>query len=270
MDLSPLLGQLLHNLWFLLPLLLLAALVKSTWFKGMMGEAIVNLSARYLLNRDEYHLIKNVTLPVEDGTTQIDHIIVSRFGIFVIETKNMKGWIFGDARQKTWTQKIYKHTTKFQNPLHQNYKHVKALEARLELDSACLHSLIVFVGDSTFKTKMPDNVTQEGGYIRYIKSKTQPLLDTQQVAAVMEQIQTGRRPASIKTHVEHIKHVKAIVAGKSAQSRCPKCGSDLILRTVKSGAKAGSQFMGCTTFPSCRYVEKLSPHTPAASTTPFS
>ena len=43
----------------------------------------------------------------------------------------MKGWIFGLANQKTWTQKIYKHTNKFQNPLHQNYKHVKTLEAQL-------------------------------------------------------------------------------------------------------------------------------------------
>ncbi|MEB0012277.1 NERD domain-containing protein [Glaciimonas sp. Gout2] len=257
MDFTPILGQVFHSFWYLIPLLLIAAVVKSPWFKGVMGEAIVNISAKYFLNREDYHLIKNVTLPVEDGTTQIDHIIVSRFGIFVIETKNMKGWIFGDAKQKTWTQKIYKHTTKFQNPLHQNYKHVKALETLLELDSSLIHSVIVFVGDSTFKTPMPENVTQAGGYIKHIKSMNQQVLDTRQVADAIERIRSGRKSASFKTSREHVKHVKSIVTEKANSNACPKCGSLLILRTVKSGVNAGSQFKGCTKFPACRYTTKF-------------
>ena len=223
--LTPLLGQVVRIIWYLIPLLVIATVVKSAWFKGMIGEAMVNISARFLLDREKYHLIKNVTLPVDDGTTQIDHIIVSKFGIFVIETKNMTGWIFGGANQKTWTQKIYKHTLKFQNPLHQNYKHTKALEAMLGLDGSVIHSVIVFVGDSTFKTQMPENVTEAGGYIRYIKSRTQVVLNDQQIKSTIECIRTGRRPASLKTHFEHVKHVKSIVAEKVNQSVCPKCGS---------------------------------------------
>jgi len=88
-------GQILSNIftsfWWFLPLFVLAALLKSSWFKGLIGEAMVNMAAKLFLNKSDYHLIKNVTLPTESGTTQIDHIIVSRFGIFVIETKNMKG-----------------------------------------------------------------------------------------------------------------------------------------------------------------------------------
>ncbi len=90
-----------------------------------MGEAFVNSAIKRKLDKTKYHLIKDVTLPTVDGTTQVDHIIVSKFCIFVIETKNMKGWIFGGERQKTWTQSIYKNKNKFQNPLHQNYKHIK-------------------------------------------------------------------------------------------------------------------------------------------------
>ncbi|MDZ7854092.1 MAG: nuclease-related domain-containing protein [Halomonas sp.] len=77
---------------------------------------------------ETYKPIHNVTLPTPDGSTQIDHIFVSRFGIFVVETKNMKGWIFGDKDQAQWTQKIYRKSFRFQNPLRQNYKHVKSLE----------------------------------------------------------------------------------------------------------------------------------------------
>ena len=65
---------------------------------------------KYLLTtfpEAEYHLMNNITLPFKDGTTQIDHILVSRYGIFVIETKHYKGWIFGDENSKNWTQVLY-------------------------------------------------------------------------------------------------------------------------------------------------------------------
>jgi len=71
-----------------------------------------------------------------------------------------------------WTQQIFKSKHTFQNPLHQNYKHTKTLESILGVESDKLFSVVVFVGDSTFKTTMPENVTYAGGYISFIKSKT--------------------------------------------------------------------------------------------------
>ena len=228
-----------------------------------MGEAIVNLSARLFLDKSEYHLIKNVTIPTEDGTTQIDHIIVSRFGVFVVETKNMKGWILGDERQKMWTQQIYKSKHKFQNPLHQNYKHTKTLEAALGLSADKLISVVVFVGDSTFKTQMPANVTYGGGYIRFIKSHTQAVLSEAEMQQIIGQIAEGRLKPSIKTHVQHARHVKEIVAAKQAEQQktaiksCPQCGSAMELRTAVMGTTAGKKFWGCTTFPRCRAIAAL-------------
>jgi len=84
---------------YLFPLLALIAFLKSPFFKGLFGEFFVNLLAKFFLDKNVYHLVKNVTLPAEDGTTQIDHIIVSRYGIFVVETKNLKGRIFGSENQ---------------------------------------------------------------------------------------------------------------------------------------------------------------------------
>ncbi len=106
----------LSQLGYLLPLLLIATLIKTPWFKGVIGEGLLNISIRLFLDKREYRLLKNVTLPTEDGTTQIDHIIVSRFGVFVIETKNMRGWIFGNPAHKSWTQQIYRRRHSFQNP----------------------------------------------------------------------------------------------------------------------------------------------------------
>ena len=94
-------------------IVLIFIFIKTPFGKGLIGEGLVNITINFRLDRQEYHLFKNVTLPTEKGTTQIDHIIVSKYGIFVIETKNMKGWIFGDIHQKTWTQKIYQYSTFF-------------------------------------------------------------------------------------------------------------------------------------------------------------
>ena len=149
MDVTSLLAPLLTKLWFVFPLLLLAAIVKSPWFKGMVGEWFLNLCLGLFLDKREYHLLKDVTLPISQGTTQIDHVIVSRFGLFVIETKNMKGWIFGNPAHKSWTQQIYRRRHHFQNPLHQNHLHVMTLKALLGLADQQLHSVIYFIGDCT-------------------------------------------------------------------------------------------------------------------------
>ena len=68
-------------LCFLIPLVILTGILKSPRFKGVFGEFKINMAARLFLPKDEYHLIKDVTLATEDGTTQIDHIVVSRFEI---------------------------------------------------------------------------------------------------------------------------------------------------------------------------------------------
>ncbi|MFQ3291574.1 NERD domain-containing protein [Reinekea sp.] len=260
MDYSPIIDQFIGSLWYLLPIFVLAGILKSSWFKGVVGEFKVNLLLKLFLSKEKYHLIKNATIPTADGTTQIDHIVVSTYGIFVVETKNMKGWIFGSQNQKQWTQKIFKRSYKFQNPLHQNYKHTKTLEDCLGIDPESIFSVIVFIGDSTFKTKVPKNVTYAGGCIRYIKSLKDERLSHQEVLEVIEKIESGRLQRGLKTNIRHTAHVKAIVEAKESdlsESLCPKCGSEMLLKVAKKGSNAGDQFWGCSTFPKCRAIVKV-------------
>src|SRR5215472_4495762 len=142
-------------LWFL-PLLIVVAILKSPGFKGARGERRVKRLIERRLNPSIYREFSNVTVPINGGTTQIDHIYVCPFGVLVIETKNMSGWIFGGKNQAQWTQTIYRNKVRFQNPLRQNYLHIKALQPLLGLPTACFKSIIVFAGDCTFKTAMPD------------------------------------------------------------------------------------------------------------------
>ncbi|WP_150910428.1 nuclease-related domain-containing protein [Marinobacter halotolerans] len=211
MDLS-LVHNLIANFWYLLPLALMVAVIRSPWFKGKFGEFLVNFSAKWFLDQSRYHLIKNVTLPTEDGTTQIDHVLVSEFGVFVVETKNMKGWIFGGPQQRFWTQKIYRSNHRFQNPLHQNYKHVKTLQTLVGLGDHQMRSVVVFVGDSTFKTPMPENVTEGLGYVRYVKAHRELVLSRAQVDEVRKKVAAGRLKDSFSTDRAHIRHLKEAVA----------------------------------------------------------
>lgn len=250
------LQPLLDTLKWLIPAMLLIGLLKTPWFKGWFGERLVRVFAHYQLDRQIYHRLHDVTLPTPDGTTQIDHVFLSPYGIFVLETKNMSGWIFGGEQQAQWTQQIYKQRFKFQNPLRQNYKHLKALESALGVASEHLHSVIAFVGGATLKTPMPANVTQGIGFIRYIKSFQQQVFSEAEVNAMQRALQTGRLAPTLATQREHVQNLKRR-SDPAAERQCPKCGSALQIRTVKSGPKAGQQFWGCSAFPKCRTIQNM-------------
>jgi len=131
-----------------------------------------------------------------------------------------------------------------------------ALEATLGVNPKHLHSVITFVGGSTFKTAKPDNVTQGIGFIGYIKSFRQPVFAEFEVDAMLQALQTGRRAPTIATQREHVQNLKRR-NDPTAERQCPKCGSALVIRTTKSGPKAGQQFWGCSTFPKCRTMQSI-------------
>lgn len=251
MNFTPIIRQAIEPMLWLLPIIILFALLRTPSVKGYLGELWVRVAARLRLDRRVYRAVHDVTLPTPDGTTQIDHVFVSPYGIFVVETKHYRGWIFGGERQATWTQKLYRKSYKFQNPLRQNYKHVKALQAALVVPEETIHSMVVFVGDCTFKTAMPANVTQGAGYIRFIKSHRERVLGDAEVERLVDTLQRGRLTPSRATRRAHVEQLRKR-ADPDAERLCPKCGSKLVLRTVKSGARAGTRFWGCSEFPRCR------------------
>ena len=135
------------------------------------GEALLTHTLRKHFNTDDYHLLNHITLKQGDGTTQIDHILVSRFGVFVIETKDYTGWIFANAEHATWTQATFNDKHKFQNPIHQNYLHVKAAQELLDfVPASAIQSVVVFVGDAEFKTDMPSGVFTLPKLVAHLKN----------------------------------------------------------------------------------------------------
>lgn len=184
-------------------------ILTSPEFKGYVGEKIIELQAKKNLD-ENYIILNNTTLPVDKHhTTQIDHIIVSPYGIFVIETKNYKGWIFGGEHQKKWTQKLNK-SYSFQNPLHQNYKHTQVLGHILKdiVDPTFIYSLVIFTPSATFKTQMPKNVFNSKAWIDYVKSFQDEVISTIKVKQICLKIEKEALTRSFQTSKQHVKNLK--------------------------------------------------------------
>lgn len=232
-------------------IIMLSLIFNSPMVKGVIGEFVV---ARFLkrLDKEKYHVFNDLYIPKKDGTTsQIDHLIISVYGIFVIETKNYGGWIFGDEKQHNWTQTIYRRKNRFPNPIIQNKGHIKYLSQYLEIKTLDLFKpIIVFTSRVTFKKI---NTTTPVIYTihlpKKIKSYQQELLSVDKVKEISEQIKSiGKADRQLKK--KHVEQVKETVE-KQAKI-CPKCGQELVKRKGKQG-----EFIGCKGFPKCRYTKMI-------------
>ena len=243
--------------WVLLALVVALKVFLLWWNspkqKGARGERLVAGRLRKGLP-DEYLMLNDVYLPLPDGTTtQIDHIVVSQYGIFVVETKTYAGWIFGDEKSPEWTQSIYRKKSRFQNPMRQNYRHICALADNLGIDKSYFHGVVAFTGDCTFKTDMPEGVVYSRNAADYIRSFGQPLIKSGQVgevASVIAEWQGTLSDGQIKGHVSNLKKRHSAVREGEAPL-CPYCGGEMVLRKRKGDGKS---FYGCKSYPKCRGI----------------
>lgn len=173
------------------------------------GEARLARLLQSHFDAPDYRLLNNVTLRVQDGTTQIDHILVSRFGIFVIETKHYKGWIFGNARDATWTQVLFRRKFRFQNPIHQNYGHLRAVQDLLAfLPKGATESAVVFTGGAEFKTAMPAGVFTMRLFLDHVRRRTTEIVTLERVQMAVDTIESRRLAVSRETDREHLENLR--------------------------------------------------------------
>lgn len=169
------------------------------------GEALVSHLLQTNFGPPDYHLLNHVTLQLEDGTTEVDHILVSRFGVFVIETKDFKGWIFADATQAKWTQVLFRYKFKFQNPIFQNFRHVQAVQARLGfLPPGDVKPVVVFAGEAEFKTEIPDGVFYISEFVDYLREQNVPVMSLNRMQFCVGRLETTRLAISGQTDIDHI------------------------------------------------------------------
>ena len=162
------------------------------------------------LSYTDYFLFNNIIINSKNnGSTQIDHIIVSKFGIFVLESKDLKGWIFGSKNQSTWTQSMpgaIKY--KFQNPIHQNYGHLMALKDLMPFAKDNFYNIVVFTGEAEIKTESIENVIYLNKLIEYIKKYNQEKLNENEVQFAIGKLSYACQTINI-TVEEHIANIYA-------------------------------------------------------------
>jgi len=180
-----------------------------THFFQNRGETRLSHAVKRRFVAPDYHLLNHVTLRVNDETTQIDHVLVSRFGIFVVETKDYKGWIFAGQGDRYWTQVLFRAKFKFQNPLRQNYKHVCAIQELLEfLPADAILPVVVFTGHAEFKTGIPDGVFTLPEFLAYVEGHATEIMSVNRLQFCVGRLETARLSISKETDVEHIQRLR--------------------------------------------------------------
>ncbi|MBQ4649169.1 MAG: NERD domain-containing protein [Firmicutes bacterium] len=216
-------------------------------------------------------VLHNVYIPKRNGeTTEIDLLFITEKGIFVIESKNYSGYIFGNELYKTWTSTLYAGKTwygakkvekyHFYNPIWQNKTHIKYLKELLTEWDIPMYSLVVFSDRCELKdvTINSDDVyvfrrNEMNFYIKSIWKHCDSVLTEETISEIYNQLLsfTNLEETLIDSHVDTIK--------KKLQSTdtCPWCGGNLVLRTARKGIHAGERFYGCSNYPMCRYIKNI-------------
>ena len=226
--------------------------LNSPKYKGAIGESRV---ARQLdkLKDKEYKVFNDVLIRTGRGSSQIDHIVISIYGIFVIETKNYSGWIHGHENSEYWTQSIYKKKTKFRNPIRQNWAHIYALkEALSDFEQVTYHPIVVFVGSAELKnisSKIPV-IYNHQLFQTVMDKKGIPNLSIEQmknIAGKLNEVNIQDKKAK-KEHVHQVQYYTYERKQKEKSLVCPRCDGNLVVRDGPYG-----KFYGCSNYPRCRY-----------------
>ena len=239
--------------------------------KGAAGEELIASALQKEIRRGlDGYILNNIYLPkIDGGTSEIDILLISSKGLFVIESKNYIGYIFGDDQRKNWTVSLYagkdwlgfKQTQKyrFYNPVWQNRGHIKALRNTIGTEYP-VYSVIVFSdrGDLMNISYNPTEsvilqASQLHSFFSSIRIQEPDVLSPEDMNFIYQQL----IPFTHVDEAERIAHIEQINAPRPMSYTCPLCGGSLVLRTAKQGAHIGQQFYGCSNYPKCRYTQNL-------------
>ena len=218
---------------------------------GFMGEFWVKSELKKL-PKDKYKILNNIMIKINEKTYQIDHIVISLYGIFVIETKNYDGLITGNYKSDKWCMHLGKNKYYFYNPIHQNYGHIKALEQLLGINESKFISIISMSNRAKIKVDAKNVVNLD--YLLDAIKKYQDITLDVNIEELVEKINVNNITDK-EARKKHVKNIKQDVKNKKEQEDnmiCPRCKSQLVVRNGKNG-----EFIGCSNYPKCKYTKKL-------------
>lgn len=214
---------------------------------GWFGELWTKQSLM-LLSRKTYKVLHNIMIDINGVTHQIDHIVVSPYGIFVIETKQYNGYITGNKYDKKWVRHLGKKKIYYENPIRQNYGHVLALCELLKLDESKVFNIVCIPSNAKLKIKDDGETQRNITIVGKIISYKNPIINN--IDGIVDIIKTNNIK-DCKRRKQHIKNIKNNIIKNDLIDCCPKCGGTLVERESKYG-----KFIGCSNYPRCKYIKK--------------
>ena len=183
---------------------------------GKYGEYLIydHLRQRELLGSK---FLFNVYVPIENGqTSEIDVLMIDSHGIFVFESKNYGGWIFGDENSKQWCQcfkagRRHSHKEYFYNPIKQNEGHINVLKYYLGYPAIPIHNIVVFSERCDFQTTMPNNIIyryETNDTVNTICNRQAPCITSEQIEAIYQRLYPLTQMTA-KTKEQHIEQIQS-------------------------------------------------------------
>lgn len=178
-------------LWWAIPVVLAAILAKTHWLRNFTARFAVNVRAKCLLDAKTYHAFPNLDVRCGGEHEQIDCVYVSRFGIFVVNTPNQQGRIWGDDGSGMWTRKLHKNQARFENPLLKNQQYIQALADQLSVSQKMFYSVVVFPKHCYFQTMMPDNVLDISDFKEFVAQYDEVVFTDEEIAEIRASLETS-------------------------------------------------------------------------------
>ncbi|ASK28428.1 nuclease-related domain-containing protein [Neisseria chenwenguii] len=188
---NPLSDGIFIHLWWMIPIAAVFFLANSLRNKKLVGRFTANFRAQCKLNAEIYHEINKLDVRSGSEHLQVDHVYISRHGIFVVNTPNQQGLIWGDKKDGLWTQRYHKSESQFPNPLRQNQRYIEALSKQLSLPQQVFFSVAVFGKNCRFQTMMPDNVVESFDFVEYVSQYEEILLSDEEVVQIRKTLETN-------------------------------------------------------------------------------
>lgn len=174
-----------------------------------IAERIVVDALTDIVKDEPHHIMQNVTLPLKnDGSSQIDVVLLSKRGVFVIEVKAFRGIIKGKVEDEHWTQSRGFNSRDFRNPLRQNQSHLHALNECIGVPMGLMHSVVVFGREGRFKDPIADNVIHLDKLRELIRAVEPNKLTDAQLIDLVGKTELQRLPQCQATDDKHIEYVK--------------------------------------------------------------
>lgn len=231
-------------------ILIISLKLYKSKIKGYIGERLVSKKLKKL-NKRKYKVINDVLLKTQKGSTQIDHIVISKYGIFVIETKNYKGIIKGNEYDDNWNQILINKSETLRNPIKQNNGHIKALKDLIpKLRYKKIKSLILFTKRAKLEVNCETSIIYFNKVNKIIKKYRNEEFTKEEVEEIYNKL-NELNINSFKERKVHVKNVKRNIkyAEKNIRkNKCPRCGGKLKKKRGKYG-----KFKGCKNYPQCTF-----------------